>query len=273
VVGAIRNWRGLTVEPGQTGPVADVLYSAAGNSGDELWYENGIYGWDFEIGTSFQPQWPEAHNVAMEFSNGLYELVKIARDYAADGTPPTSEIEQRPTADGKVKIKFVADEPSTVYYRLDGRRPTYDNATMYVGAGDREGGESITLDATTTVTWFAVDAAGNVENNYKPDPGSVSNLYRRQTVTVPAGLEAPEQDVVVEEPSPAPTTTVNGATAPATAPAAPSSGATVKRAAARKVMSCRTARRKAARGNKAAKRRVARCRAAAKRKAAAKRRG
>jgi len=271
------------VEPGQTGPVADVLYSAAGNSGDELWYENGIFGWDFEIGTSFQPQWPEAHNVAMEFSNGLYELVKIARDYAADGQPLTSELTVRTTAAGATKIKFLADEPATVYYRLDGRRPTYDNATMYVGAGDREGGQSITLAETTTVTWFAVDAAGNVENNYKPDPGSVSNLYRRQTVTVPAAGEAPVpeqaeqpdpvQDVVVEEPSPAPATVVTGTTAPAAAPAAPSSGATVKRAAARKVMSCRTARRKAARGSKAAKRRVAKCRAAAKRKAAAKRRG
>jgi Zinc carboxypeptidase/Chitobiase/beta-hexosaminidase C-terminal domain len=184
VVGAIRNHRNLTVEPGQTGPVADVLYSAAGNSGDELWYENGIFGWDFEIGTSFQPAWPEAHNVAMEFSNGLYELVKIAQDYAADGTPPNSSIEQRPTADGKVKIRFFADEPATVYYRLDGRRPTYDNATMYVGAGDREGGQSIRLEQTTNVTWFAVDAAGNVERNYKPEPGSVSNLYRRQTVIV-----------------------------------------------------------------------------------------
>ena len=36
--------------PQQTGPVIDVLYSAAGNSADEAYYANGIIGFDFEIG-------------------------------------------------------------------------------------------------------------------------------------------------------------------------------------------------------------------------------
>ena len=44
--------------PARTGPVADVLYSAAGNSADEAFYNNqdrsdgtkGIIGYDFEIG-------------------------------------------------------------------------------------------------------------------------------------------------------------------------------------------------------------------------------
>lgn len=42
--------RGTVTWPQQTGPVTDVLYSAAGNSADELWYDFGIFGWDFEVG-------------------------------------------------------------------------------------------------------------------------------------------------------------------------------------------------------------------------------
>jgi hypothetical protein len=38
------------VLPARTGPVADVLYSAAGNSADEAYYNHGIIGYDFEIG-------------------------------------------------------------------------------------------------------------------------------------------------------------------------------------------------------------------------------
>ena len=38
--------------PQQTGPVIDVLYSAAGNSADEAYYSHGIIGYDFEIGAS-----------------------------------------------------------------------------------------------------------------------------------------------------------------------------------------------------------------------------
>ena len=54
----IQSYRHTTVLPARTGPVADVLYSAAGNSADEAFYNNqdrsdgtkGIIGYDFEIG-------------------------------------------------------------------------------------------------------------------------------------------------------------------------------------------------------------------------------
>ena len=271
IVGAIRNWRNLTVTPRQTGPVADVLYSAAGNSGDEFWYENHIYGWDFEIGTAFIPPYEEAHEVAMEFANGVVELVKIAEDFAGDGRSPTSTLWQAPTPDGKVKIKFLADEPATVYYRLDGRRPTYGDSQMYLQAGDREGGETIVLDETTTVTWFAVDAAGNVERNYRPDPGSVSNRYRRATVEVPAsggdgggggdeeiGSEAGGSETVATTTRPAPVA------APPTVSVSPMTKASAKRKAAKRKASKAKAKRKAAK-RKAAKRKAKRL--AAKRKA------
>ena len=80
--------------PAQTGPVADVLYSAAGNSADELYYEDGIYAWDFEVGNDlwnaatqqwqgvgFQPPYSEAHAEAMEYASGLVELVRVAQQY------------------------------------------------------------------------------------------------------------------------------------------------------------------------------------------------
>ncbi|AQZ61622.1 carboxypeptidase B [[Actinomadura] parvosata subsp. kistnae] len=91
---AIAGERGTVIWPQQTGPVTDVLYSAAGNSADELWYDHGIYGWDFEVGADlwdpatrtwegvgFQPPFEEGHAEAMEFATGLISLIGIAADY------------------------------------------------------------------------------------------------------------------------------------------------------------------------------------------------
>ena len=52
VLDRIYNYRHTAILPQQTGPVADVLYSAAGNSADEAYYNHGIIGYDFEIGAS-----------------------------------------------------------------------------------------------------------------------------------------------------------------------------------------------------------------------------
>ncbi|MEV4174789.1 M14 family zinc carboxypeptidase [Nonomuraea sp. NPDC049709] len=91
---AIATERGTVIWPQQTGPVTDVLYSAAGNSADELWYDFGIYGWDFEVGADlwnpatrtwegvgFQPPFSEGHAEALEFATGLISLIGIAADY------------------------------------------------------------------------------------------------------------------------------------------------------------------------------------------------
>lgn len=96
IVGAIAQERGTVTWPSQTGPVADVLYSAAGNSADQLYYELGIFAWDFEVGNDrwnpatgewegvgFQPPFDEAHGESQEYAGGLIELVRVARDYAA----------------------------------------------------------------------------------------------------------------------------------------------------------------------------------------------
>ncbi|MEV6149999.1 M14 family zinc carboxypeptidase [Nonomuraea sp. NPDC052129] len=91
---AIAAERGTVTWPQQTGPVTDVLYSAAGNSADELWYDHGVFGWDFEVGSDlwnpttrmwegvgFQPPFSEGHAEAMEFASGLISLIGVAADY------------------------------------------------------------------------------------------------------------------------------------------------------------------------------------------------
>ncbi|MFC0028686.1 chitobiase/beta-hexosaminidase C-terminal domain-containing protein [Micromonospora chaiyaphumensis] len=68
-----------------------------------------------------------------------------------------------------------------MYYTLDGSRPTYSSAKLAL-AGMREGVQSITVNSDTTVNWFSIDIAGNVEGNYKPD-GEGKN-YNKQRVSV-----------------------------------------------------------------------------------------
>lgn len=95
---AIASSRGTVTWPQQTGPVTDVLYSAAGNSADELWYDYGVYGWDFEVGSDiwdpvtktwqgvgFQPPFEEGHQEALEFATGLISLIGVAADYRHKG--------------------------------------------------------------------------------------------------------------------------------------------------------------------------------------------
>ncbi|MEV4703363.1 M14 family zinc carboxypeptidase [Actinoplanes sp. NPDC049316] len=93
IVGAIAAERGTVTWPSYTGPVADVLYSAAGNSADQLYYDLGIDAWDFEVGNDrwneatqqwegvgFQPPFEEAHAEAQEYAGGLVELVRVASE-------------------------------------------------------------------------------------------------------------------------------------------------------------------------------------------------
>ncbi|MEU5949021.1 M14 family metallopeptidase [Micromonospora sp. NPDC047465] len=185
ILAAIKRHRNMAVTPARTGPISDVLYSAAGNSGDMLWYKYGIYAWNFEVGTSFQPAWDEAHDETMEFANGLVELMRVARDFAKDNSRPRSTLAVAPSSTpGMVTVTFSTSEPAAVFYTLDRAAPTYAS-TLYGSAGVREGGETLTVPAGTTVHWFSVDSAGNVENNYRPD-GNGRN-YRQGTAVLPAG--------------------------------------------------------------------------------------
>lgn len=187
ILTAIKDYRGLSVTPARTGPVADVLYSAAGNSGDQLWYANHIFAWDFEVGTSFQPNWTEAHAETMEFSNGLEELMRVAYDWSRDNSPPKSRLlpgEGR--YNGPQEMNFTTpSEPAIIYYTLDGSRPTYANALRLVSQGARQGAAPIMISSTTTVNWFSVDMAGNVEKKYNPDNPNSNNYHSERIVINP----------------------------------------------------------------------------------------
>jgi len=189
ILTSIKRHRGLSVTPARTGPISDVLYSAAGNSGDMLWYKYGIYAWNFEVGTQFQPPWEgptsssaSAHQEALEFSNGLVELMRVAYDFGKDNTRPESTLSlSTSSTSGMVNVRFVTSEPAAVFYTLDGSVPTY-SSTLYASAGIREGGELLTVPTGTTVHWFSVDSAGNVERNYRPDGGARN--YNKQVATL-----------------------------------------------------------------------------------------
>lgn len=100
IVSTISGHRGTVTWPSKTGPVIDVLYSAAGNSADQLYYDFDIIAWDFEVGNDlwneetqqweavgFQPPFEEAHGESQEYAAGLVELARIARDEAAADEP------------------------------------------------------------------------------------------------------------------------------------------------------------------------------------------
>ena len=159
----VEGHRDTVVTPARTGPVLDVLYSAAGNSADEHWYNRHIFGWDFEVGDiGFQPPWDSAHAEAMEFASGIIGLLEVARAYAHDETAPTSTLTT--TRQGNtVSATFDSTEPATIYYTTDGSEPTTSSA-VYEQLRMRElVGKPIEARAGDTLRWFAVDAKGNRE--------------------------------------------------------------------------------------------------------------
>lgn len=146
-----------------------------------------IFGWSFEVGAEiwnpatrswssvgFQPEFEnEGHDEAMEFSNGLVAMLEVALEYSRDNVAPTSELVAR-----GANWVFTTSEPAAVYYTLDGSAPTFESE-RYDRAGIREGGKELTISDGTTVKWFSVDTAGNIEGGYDP---SVNDGYQQKPV-------------------------------------------------------------------------------------------
>ncbi|XBB69908.1 M14 family zinc carboxypeptidase [Nocardioides sp. WV_118_6] len=177
ILTAIKRHRGLSVTPAKTGQVVDVLYSAAGNSGDMLWYKYGIYAWDFEVGTTFQPAFENAdpkgasaHAESQEFANGLIEMARVALDHERDEVPPVSSVAvtAAPSAPGKVNVQFETNEPAAIFYTLDGTVPNL-SSERYDADGLRNTlGARLKVDAGAEVRWITVDSRGNVERHFVP---------------------------------------------------------------------------------------------------------
>ena len=184
VLNRIYSYRGTAVLPARTGPVNDVLYSAAGNQADEAYYKNGIIAYAFETGADkrladgssipvgFQPPFGavpiggnpnlanEGHDEAMEFAHGNFALLKSALDYANDTTPPTSGATGATLSKEPVGVRFTTNEASTIRYTTDGSTPT-DASPEWKPSRPRELPDPVELTANTTVKWFATDFKGN----------------------------------------------------------------------------------------------------------------
>jgi hypothetical protein len=182
VLDRIKSYRGTVVLPSRTGPVADVLYSAAGNSADEAYYNHGIIGYDFEIGAQrftvggtppsggdpgFTPAFaPEGHDEGMEFANGNYALLDSALDYAKDTTAPVITPVGPTVSATPFDVTFDQSEAADVYYTTDGSTPT-TVSTQYGPNLVRGQPVPIHIGGTTTVKWLAKDFKGNTSTGSK----------------------------------------------------------------------------------------------------------
>jgi hypothetical protein len=197
----IKDYRGTVILPERTGPIADVLYSAAGNSADDAWYRKGVIAYSFETGADriqnpttgivptevgFQPCFGpvgtgggqgacpasgslinEGHDESMEFAAGNYGLVESAYDYAMDTTAPSTSLDSDNVTQSKDAIPFRFiwnDEAAVIHYTTDGSTPTLASPT-YNNQRARSIGEilKVTKPGATTVKWLAVDIKGNTE--------------------------------------------------------------------------------------------------------------
>ncbi len=198
ILGRIAEHRGTVVEPTRTGPIIDVLYSAAGNSADDVFYSSlddgePIFAWNFEAGadrftgTGWQSPgwfWPdfesEGFDQAMEFANGVYGMLDVALEFQNDDTPPETSVNVTNGGwyDGPVDVEFETSEPATIHYTTDGSRPTFDSPILE-RRDARDSAAPVTIEESTTLRWFAVDAAGNIEGGYDPE-GNGRNYSRVQ---------------------------------------------------------------------------------------------
>ena len=146
---AIKDYRGTVILPGRTGPIADVLYSAAGNSADEQWYNRRASSAGLRdrrrprstrppsrsSAVGFQPPFAEGHEEAMEFASGLIGMLEVADAFT--GRRQGARVEargDRPGTDTAPPRSPSRHEPANVYYTLDGSRPTL-NSPKLVSAG------------------------------------------------------------------------------------------------------------------------------------------
>jgi hypothetical protein len=191
ILARISEHRDTVIEAERTGPIADVLYSAAGNSADDQYYRKGIISYSFEAGSrifsvnqqtgeitrtdvggggfeGFRPPFDtEGRHEAFEFTDGNFGLLESALAYSRDETAPVVNLDSdgvtRATAP-PINFRFTwPGEAAVIHYTTDGSTPTLASPT-YEAQGPRRPGQIISLDrlGIHDVKWIAVDIKGNV---------------------------------------------------------------------------------------------------------------
>ena len=187
VLDGIKSHRGTAIRPQSTGPVIDVLYSAAGNSADEAYYANGIIGFDFEIGTTNYYKNP---TTGVETTCSAEPAAAVRRLHQRlprqRGLPRGDGVRQRQLRHARVRDGLrrttrrlrsstrPASRPPTsrrtsasratrrrsIYYTLDGSTPT-TASTEWKPNRARALPLPISIADDATLKWIAVDFKGN----------------------------------------------------------------------------------------------------------------
>ena len=191
VLDGIKSHRGTAIHPQQTGPVIDVLYSAAGNSADEAYYANGIIGYDFEIGaTHYNDNYdpndrrrardlrrrpaaavrrldePLPRQRGLPRGDGVHERQLRAPALraglrATTRRRPSSQATGSEFANVQQNVRFTSSEATSIYYTTDGSTPT-TASTEWKPNRARALPVPVAIADDATLKWIAKDFKGNL---------------------------------------------------------------------------------------------------------------